>query len=68
MKFDVNGVTVARHGLILSQDGAIHSRIDFIRVPGLFNTKLYFLQKIHKILIYIPKIIPILLLYILGAG
>ena len=37
MKFDVNGVAVARHGLILSQDGAMHSRIVFIRVLGLFN-------------------------------
>ena len=32
MKFDVNGVAVARHGLILSQDGAMHSRMVF--VPG----------------------------------
>ena len=39
MKFDVNGVAVARHGLILSQDGAMHSRMVFIRVLGLFNTK-----------------------------
>ena len=37
MKFDVNGVAVARHGLILSQDGAIHSRMVFIRVLGLLN-------------------------------
>ena len=37
MKFDGNGVTVARHGLILSQDGAMHSRIVFIRILGLFN-------------------------------
>ena len=37
MKFDVNGVAVARHGLILSQDGAIPSRMVFIRVLGLFN-------------------------------
>ena len=39
MKFDVNGVAVARHRLILSQDGAIHSRMVFIRVLGLFNAK-----------------------------
>ena len=39
MKFDVNGVTVARHGLILSQDGAMHSRMVFIRVLGLFKRK-----------------------------
>ena len=49
MKFDVNGVTVARHGLILSQDGAIPSRIVFIRVLGLFNAIFhYLLPKIKK--------------------
>ena len=46
MSFDVNGVTMARQGLILSQDGAMHSRMIFIRVLGLFNaTSNYFLQK-----------------------
>ena len=39
MKFYVNGVAVARHGLILSQDGAMHSRMVFIRVLGPYNTK-----------------------------
>ena len=37
MKFDVNGVAVARHGLILSQDGAIPSRMPFISELGLFD-------------------------------
>ena len=54
MKFDVNGVTVARHGLILSQDGAMHSRIVFIRVLGLFNAILNkFWPKISKIQFFI---------------
>ena len=48
MKFDVNGVTVARHGLILSQDGAMHSRMVFIRVLGL---------KKHQIKLFVGNIL-----------
>ena len=51
MKFDANGVAVARHGLILSQDGAIHSRIVFIRVLGLKTQNLIMFIKFYT---YIP--------------
>ena len=37
IKMDVNGVAVARHGLILSQNGATASRVLLEGFPGLFN-------------------------------
>ena len=45
MKFDINGVTVARHGLILSQHGATHSRMIFISLLGLYLAQLIFICK-----------------------
>ncbi len=36
IKMDVNGVAVAPHGLILSQDGATASRMFFKGLRGLF--------------------------------
>ena len=60
MKFDVNGVAVARHGLILSQDGAMHSRIVFIRVLGLFNAKInYFWLKLLIFTGFLISIFPL---------
>ena len=60
MKFYVNGVAVARHGLILSQDGAMHSRIVFIRVLGLFDATFnYFLLKLMNFTVDFIPIFPL---------
>ena len=47
IKMDVNRVAVARHGLILSQDGATASRMLFKGLRGLFY--LIFGLKISKL-------------------
>ena len=37
MKMDINGAPMATHGLVLSQDGAMPSRMLFILLPGLYE-------------------------------
>ena len=61
IKFVTNRVHMARHGLILSQDGAIPSRIVFIRVLGPYNTIFNYFKPKKKVF---PQYYPCIFLYI----